>query len=97
MLNAAANQTSVSQAVDLIGTFYVRVVALSACGNATSNEANFTIGTTPPGPAPGPRTPNPAPGQLISRSSLGYANGIAAQVAVAVSRRAAELLPRDRR
>ena len=32
-------------------------------------------------PATGPRSPNPAPGQLISRSSLGYANGIAAQVA----------------
>jgi len=80
-----ANQTSISQAVNVTGTFYVRVVALSPCGNATSNEANFTVGSTP-APAPptggtGPRTPNPAPGQLIPRSTLGYANGIAAQIA----------------
>ena len=81
VLNAAANQTSISQAVNLVGTFYVRVVALSACGNATSNEANFTIGTAPTNPTTGPRSPNPAPGQLIPRSSLNYANGIAAQIA----------------
>jgi len=80
VLNAAANQTSIVHAVNLTGTFYVRVVALSACGNATSNEANFTIGTATTPPASGPRTPNPPPGQLISRSSLNYANGIAAQV-----------------
>ena len=80
VLNAAANQTSISQAVNLTGTFYVRVVALSACGNATSNEANFTIGTAATPPATGPRTPNPPPGQLIPRSTLNYANGIAAQV-----------------
>ena len=80
VLNAAANQTSISQAVNLTGTFYVRVVARSACGNATSNEANFTIGTAATPPATGPRTPNPPPGQLIPRSTLNYANGIAAQV-----------------
>lgn len=84
VVQAPVNQTSISQAVNLTGTFYVRVVALSPCGNATSNEANFTIGSTPAPPPPtggtGPRTPNPPPGQLISRSTLGYANGIAAQI-----------------
>src|SRR5262245_24555352 len=81
VLNAGAGQTSITQAVNLVGTFYVRVVALSPCGNATSNEANFTVGTATTPPGNGPRTPNPPPGQLISRSSLNHANGIAAQIA----------------
>jgi hypothetical protein len=81
VLNAAANQTSITQAVNLTGTFYVRVVALSSCGNAPSNEANFTVGTATAPPGSGPRSPNPPPGQLIPRSSLGYAQGIAAQIA----------------
>lgn len=63
-------QTSYVQFVGLIGTFYVRVAALSPCGNTTSSEAAFTI-TTLTGNLP--RTPDPAPGQLLPKPTYGQA------------------------
>jgi hypothetical protein len=71
VVNASGSQTSLVQAVSFAGTFFVRVVAITACGNSTSTDATFTTGVST-----GARTPNPAPGQLIPRSSLGYANAI---------------------
>jgi hypothetical protein len=73
------NQTSYLQFVGMLGTFYVRVVAGTACGISTSQTIPFTItgGVT----GSGPRTPNPAPGTLIPRSSLGYALGVIQEVA----------------
>ncbi len=77
--NLPAGQTSYSQFVPLLGTFYVRVVTGNACGAATSVEKSFTIDNLSVGS--GPRAPDPAPGQLIPRASLGYAGGVIAQVA----------------
>ena len=71
VVNASASQTSLVQAVGFAGTFFVRVVAITACGNSTSADATFTTGVST-----GARTPNPAPGQLIPRATLGYANAI---------------------
>jgi hypothetical protein len=70
------SQTSTNQPVGFAGTFIVRVVAITACGNSTSADASFTTGVST-----GARTPNPASGQLIPRGTLGYANGIVRQVA----------------
>jgi hypothetical protein len=64
----STTQTSYVQFVGMLGTFYVRVVALSTCGNATSSEQSFTI-TTLTGNLP--RTPDPAPGTLLPKPSYG--------------------------
>ncbi|MGQ0734580.1 MAG: hypothetical protein ACT4QD_13110 [Acidobacteriota bacterium] len=61
-VNASATQTSVGQYVGLVGTFYARVVVITPCGNATSAEVAFTVTDLTSG---GPRTPDPAPGQLL--------------------------------
>lgn len=63
-----AGTQSFNQYVGMAGTFYVRVVAVNGCGTATSSTVAFTTGSagpTPPGS--GPRTPDPAPGQLLPR------------------------------
>ena len=38
--------TSTKRTIGMNGTFFVRVVAITACGNVTSNEAPFTIAFT---------------------------------------------------
>jgi hypothetical protein len=76
-----ASQTSFSAPVPVFGTFYVRVLAGSACGALTpSAEQSFTIGAPTPGPGPGgtsgPRAADPTPstGQrcVAGRPDLGY-------------------------
>lgn len=67
-LQRSTNATSFPQFVGLIGTFYVRVVALTPCGNVTSQEAAFTIATLA---GSGPRTPDPAPGTLLPAPRYG--------------------------
>ncbi len=69
------SSTSHVQYVGMAGTFYARVVATSPCGNATSAEVPFTI-TDPSGG--GPRTPDPAPGELLPPPSYGQDVVIAA-------------------
>jgi hypothetical protein len=64
--NSSTN--SHSKYVGVPGTFYARVVALTSCGNATSAEVPFTIVTLT---GSGPRTPNPAPGQMLPLPSYG--------------------------
>lgn len=64
--NVASN--SHSKYVGIVGTFYARIVVLTPCGNATSAEVPFTIVTLS---GPGPRTPNPAPGQMLPLPSYG--------------------------
>lgn len=84
-----AAQTGFSSAVPMLGTFYVRVIAGSACGAlASSAEQSFSIGAPTPGPGPGapnpgagPRTADPPAGQLIPRASLGYLRDVVTQVA----------------
>jgi hypothetical protein len=68
------HQANFSAPVPMLGTFYVRVSAGSACGAlATSAEQSFTIGAATPGPAPstptgtGPREADPPPGQLLPK------------------------------
>lgn len=61
-------QTSYIQFVGMMGTFYVRVVAVTPCGNATSTEAAFTI-TSLVGDLP--RTADPAPGTILPRPTYG--------------------------
>jgi hypothetical protein len=73
-------QNGVNQYVGMTGTFYARVVAITACGSTTSEEVSFTISDLNAG-GTGPRTPNPAPGTIIPRASLGYANGVINQIA----------------
>ncbi|MBA3269000.1 MAG: hypothetical protein H0T71_00700 [Acidobacteria bacterium] len=83
----AGNQTSFGGAIPFLGTFYVRVLAGSACGGiATSAEKSFTIGSPTPGPTPpsggsGPRTPDPAPGQILPLP--GYAAQVVRDIASA--------------
>jgi hypothetical protein len=67
--NIGANQTTYSQFVPMVGTFYVRVVAGNACGTASSAEVSFTIASQSAGS--GPRTPDPPPGQLLPRPNYG--------------------------
>lgn len=74
----SADRTSFQQYIGMLGTFYVRVVAGNGCSTSTSNEVAFRIETLA---GPGPRTPDPAPGTLIPRASLGYALSIVTQVA----------------
>ena len=69
-------QTSYSQHVGMVGTFFVRVVAVTLCGNATSAEVPFTITSTSTNL---PRTPDPAPGQLLPLP--GYGQSVVAQMA----------------
>ena len=76
-----AGETGFGSAIPFIGTFYLRVIAGNACGAlAPSAEQAFTIGAATPGPAPtpssGPRSPDPPPGQIIQRATLGYASAI---------------------
>ena len=61
-------QTAYVQFVGMMGTFFVRVVALTPCGNATSTEAAFTIESLVGNL---PRTPDPAPGQLLPKPTYG--------------------------
>ena len=61
-------QTSYVQFVGALGTFFVRVVAVTPCGNGTSTEAAFTISTLVGNL---PRTPDPAPGQLLPKPTYG--------------------------
>jgi hypothetical protein len=68
--------TSFSQFVGLAGTFYVRVVAITPCGNSTSATVSFTLAQTP---GTGPRTPNPPAGTILPLPS--YGNGVAASIA----------------
>jgi hypothetical protein len=59
---------SVTKYAGMWGNFYVRVVAHNACGEAAASPyVPFEIVYTP-----GPRTPDPAEGQLIPRATLGY-------------------------
>jgi hypothetical protein len=53
-----STSTSATKFVGVVGTFYVRIVAVTACGNTTSNEVAFTFDLT----NVAPRTPNPPPG-----------------------------------
>ena len=55
-------QVAYTQYVGMIGTFFVRVVAVTPCGNGVSTEHPFTIETLVGNL---PRTPDPAPGQLL--------------------------------
>jgi hypothetical protein len=50
--------TSVRKYVGVAGTFYVRVVAVTTCGNETSEERQFVVDLV----SGLPRTPNPLPG-----------------------------------
>lgn len=87
--DVAASQRSHATAVPYIGTFYVRVLAGNSCGTITSSsDTAFTIGSPTPGPGTppptggaGPRTPDPAPGTIIPRASLGYLRGVVEAVA----------------
>jgi hypothetical protein len=54
--------TSVNKYVGMAGVFFARVVAVTPCGNAASQDATFTLANTP---GAGPRTPNPPPGVLL--------------------------------
>lgn len=64
----------INKYIGVVGTYYVRVVAMSACGNTSSAEVSFAI-TSLVNPN-APRTPNPPPGQIIPRATLGYAGGV---------------------
>lgn len=68
--------TSVSKFVGIVGTFFVRVVAVTPCGSATSTEVTFTLANTP---GAGPRTPDPPAGQLLPMPS--YAGDVVRDVA----------------
>lgn len=63
-----ANVTSFSQYIPMVGTFYVRIVVGTACGNATSADTAFTIGSLV---GAGPRTPDPPAGQVLPRPTYG--------------------------
>jgi hypothetical protein len=82
------HQTTFSGVAPMLGTFYVRVAAGSACGAlSTSSEQSFTVGAATPGPAPapvagsGPRTPDPAAGQRLPLP--GYAAQIVRDMSIA--------------
>lgn len=70
VVNVPGTQTSATQYVSLVGTFYVRVVVLTGCGNATSAESAFAVSGAS---GSGPRAPNPPPGQLLPIPSYGAA------------------------
>jgi hypothetical protein len=77
--------TNYSRFVGLVGTFYARLTVGTACGQATSEEISFTLGSAAPpgggGSGSGPRTPNPPPGQLLPVP--GYGVAVVQQVAAA--------------
>jgi hypothetical protein len=52
-----------------VGTFYVRVRAASACGQTVSPTIPFTVSNLG---GSGPRTPDPAPGQLLPVPDYGW-------------------------
>jgi hypothetical protein len=56
----ATTTTSHRKLIGMAGTFYVRVVAVSDCGQFASPEVAFTLDLTPVGP----RTPTPASGRI---------------------------------
>jgi hypothetical protein len=79
-----ATQTSYSASIPATGTFYLRVMTANVCGaSATSTEQSFTIGSSTPGPPPPvpgrPRTPDPAPGQVLPLP--GYAQQVVIDIA----------------
>jgi hypothetical protein len=76
---AGPTVNSVTKYAGFTGNFFVRVVAHNSCGEtAASGYVPFSITNSP---GSGPRTPDPAPGTLIPRASLGYALGVIQQVA----------------
>lgn len=72
--------TAASKYVGMPGTFFVRVLAATPCGNVVSNTASFNLANTP---LVLPRTPNPPAGTIIPRASLAYARAIINQAATA--------------
>lgn len=64
----AAN--SAQKYVGSVGTFYARVVAVTPCGNAISNEVSFTLANTA---GAGARTPDPPPGVDLPIPDYGFA------------------------
>ena len=73
-LQEQTTAVAVSKYIGIVGTYYVRVIAMNACGNTPSTEVTFSI-TTLVNPNL-PRTPNPPAGQIIPRATLGYANAV---------------------
>jgi hypothetical protein len=70
---------AVTKYAGIWGNFFVRVVAGNACNEvAASPYVPFEIVYTP-----GPRTPDPEPGQIIPRASLSYLRSTVEQVASA--------------
>ena len=79
-----AGQTSFSGAVPLLGTFYTRVLAGSACGALTpSEEKSFTIGAPAPGPVPPPGPGGELPFPIPAACGAAGANGFGCASAIA--------------
>jgi hypothetical protein len=110
LTDLAASQTSFGGAVPFIGTFYIRVLAGSACGaTSTSTEKSITVGAATPGPAPtpggvggsGPRAADPQPGVNYGGLEPGllpmpdYAAGVALDLARRFPNEAAVGRPRE--
>ena len=70
--NVVATQRSHNQYVGMMGTFYVRVVAVNGCGATSSATVAFTLNNNTP-TGSGPRTPDPAPGQRLPVPTYGEA------------------------
>jgi hypothetical protein len=71
-----AATTSFTQYIPMLGTFYARVVAGNLCGLTPSAEVSFSITSLA---GAGPRTPDPAPGQMLPLP--GYGHSVALLVA----------------
>ena len=69
--------TSVTRIAPSTGNFFVKVRVATACGTATSVEMPLTVTSLALGS--GPRTPDPAPGQLLPMPS--YANAVVQDIA----------------
>ncbi len=69
-----AGTTAFTQYIPLLGTFYARVIAGNNCGLTPSNEVSFAITDLN---GSGPRTPDPAPGQLLPFPAYGHAVALA--------------------
>ena len=67
-LSQATAQNAYVQFVGMVGTFYARVVAVTPCGNAVSQEVAFTIDSLVGNL---PRTPDPAPGTILPKPNYG--------------------------